>query len=83
MHGPEMRHGHKSALRCLDGRQAEGVVGTATQLITVVNLLLGNAWDSTGASCLVEQSRASVETLVVEAWGFVSSKLGVSGSIRL
>ena len=29
-------------------------MGTATQLITAVNLLLGNAWDSTGASCLVE-----------------------------
>ena len=42
-------------------------MGTATQLITAVNLLLGNAWDSTGASCLVEQSQASVETLVVAA----------------
>ena len=49
VHDPEMRHGHKSSRRRFDGHKAAVVVDTDSQLITAVDVLPGNAWDSTGA----------------------------------
>ena len=69
VHDPEMRHGHKSKRRRFDGHKAAVVVDTDTQLITAVDVLSGNAWDSVGALELVEQSEASAGVPVVEAMG--------------
>ena len=69
VHDPEMRHGHKSSRRRFDGHKAAVVVDTDSQLITAVDVLPGNAWDSTGALGLVEQSEASAGVPVVEAMG--------------
>ncbi len=69
VHDPEMRHGHKSSRRRFDGHKAAVVVDTDTQLITAVDVLPGNAWDSTGALGLVERSEASAEVPVAEAMG--------------
>ena len=69
VHDPDMRHGHKSKRRRFDGHKAAIVVDTDTQLITAVDVLAGNAWDSVGALELVEQSEASAGVPVVEAMG--------------
>ena len=68
VHGPQMRHGHKSKSRRFDGHKA-AVVDTDTQLITAVDVLPGNAPDNLGALELVEQSEASAGVPVVEALG--------------
>ena len=68
-HDREMRHGHKSSKRRFDGHKAAAVVDTGTQLITAVDVLPGNAWDSTGALGLVEDSEISAGAPVVEAMG--------------
>ena len=69
VHDPEMRHGHKSKRHRFDGHKAAVAVDTDTQLITAVDVLPGNAWDSVGALELVEQSEASAGVPVVEAMG--------------
>ena len=69
VHDPQMRHGHKSSRRRFDGHKAAVVVDTDSQLITAVDVLAGNAWDSTGALELVEQSEASAGVPVVETMG--------------
>ena len=58
-HDPEMRHGHKSSSRRVDGHKAAVVVDTDSQLITAVDVLPGNAADDLGALELVEASEAS------------------------
>ena len=69
VHDPEMRHGHKSKRKRFDGHKAAVAVDTDTQLITAVDVLAGNAWDSVGALELVEQSEVSADVAVVEAMG--------------
>ena len=73
VHDPDMRHGHKSKRRRFDGHKAAVVVDTDTQLITAVDVLAGNAWDSVGALELVEQMlslpKYSAGVPVVEAMG--------------
>ena len=69
VHDPELRHGHKSSRRRFDGHKAAIVVDTDSQLITAVDVLPGNAWDSMGAMGLVEQSEASAGVPVDEAMG--------------
>ena len=69
VHDSELRHGHKSSRRRFDGHKAAVVVDTDTQLITAVDVLPGNAWDSMGALGLVEQSEASAGVPVDEAMG--------------
>ena len=69
VHDPEMRHGHKSKRKRFDGHKAAVAVDTDTQLITAVDVLPGNAWDSTGALDLVEQSEVSAGAPVLEAMG--------------
>ena len=68
VHGPLMCHGHKSKSLRFDGHKA-AVVDTATQLITAVDVLPGNALDNLGALELVEQSEASAGVPVVESIG--------------
>ena len=67
VHDPQMDHGRKIKRRRFDGHKAAVVVDTDSQLITAVDVLLGNAADSLGALELVEQSEASAEVPVVEA----------------
>ena len=69
VHDPEMRHGHKSSRRRFDGHKAAVAVDTDSQLITAVDVLAGNAWDSTGALALVERSEASAGVPVEETMG--------------
>ncbi len=79
VHDPEFHHGHKSSRRRFDGhkssrRRFDGhkaavVVDTDTQLITTVDVLPGNAWDSMGTLELVEQSEANAGVPVDEAVG--------------
>ena len=68
-HDPEMRHGHKSSSRRVDGHKAAVVVDTDSQLITAVDVLPGNAADDLGALELVEASEASAGIPVEEAMG--------------
>ena len=69
VHDPEMRHGHKSSRRRFNGHKAAIVVDTDSQLITAVDVLLGNAPDNLGALELVEQSEAITGSAVEEAMG--------------
>jgi len=69
VHDQEMRHGDKSSRRHFDGHKAAVVVDTDSQMITAVDVLPGNAWDSTGALDLVEQSEASAGMPVAETMG--------------
>ena len=68
-HDPEMRHGHKSSSRRVDGHKAAVVVDTDSQLITAVDVLPGNAADNTGALELVEASEENVGVDVDETMG--------------
>ena len=69
VHDPEMRHGHKSSRRRLDGHKAAIVVDTDTQLITAVEVLPGNAPDNLGVLELVGESEANAGVPVKEAMG--------------
>lgn len=69
VHDPEMRHGHKSSRRRFDGHKAAVAVDTESQLITAVDVLPGNALDSTGALELVEQSETGAGLPVAETIG--------------
>ena len=69
VHDPEMRHGHKSSRRRFDGHKAAVVVDTDTQLITAVDVLPGNAWDSTGALVLVGRARPARRRQWLRPWG--------------
>lgn len=55
VHDPEMRHGHKSSSVRFDGYKAAVAVDTDSQLITAVDVLLGNSPDSADALPLVDQ----------------------------
>ena len=66
---PEMRHGHKSSSRRFDGHKAAVAVDTGSQLVTAVDELPSNAWDSTGALELIEQSEAGTGVAASETVG--------------
>jgi len=69
VHDPEMRHGHKSSRKRFDGHKAAVAVDTDSQLITAVDVLAGNAPDTTGALELVEQSEDNTGVAVEETIG--------------
>ena len=69
VYDPQMRHGHKSSSRRLDGHKAAIVVDTDSQLITAVDVLPGNAPDNLGALELVERSEANTGASVEETLG--------------
>lgn len=64
VHDPEMRHGRKSARKRFDGHKAGIAVDTASQLITAVEVLPGNAPDHDQALALVEASEQAIATPV-------------------
>ena len=59
VHDPEQRHGRKSKRKRFDGHKVALAVDTASQLITAVAVLAGNAPDAQGALALVEQTEAA------------------------
>jgi hypothetical protein len=65
-HDPEMRHGHKSAEKRFDGHKAQVAVDTESQLIVAVDVLAGNAPDSSGALALVQEAEENSEAEVAE-----------------
>jgi hypothetical protein len=69
VHDPEMRHGRKSATKRFDGHKAAVAVDTASQLLTAVDVLPGNAPDATGALALVGQSEQATGGAVAETYG--------------
>jgi hypothetical protein len=69
VHDPEMRHGRKSAAKRFDGHKAQLAVDTASQLITAVAVLPGNAPDHEQALAVVEQSEARTGCVVEESIG--------------
>ena len=69
VHDPEMRHGHKSARKRFEGHKAAIAVDADTPLITAVDVLPGNAYDSEGALHLVEQSEENTCVKVDETIG--------------
>jgi transposase len=68
VHDPEMRHGRKSQSQRFDGHKATVAVDTDTQLITAVDVIAGNAYDSDNALELVkateENTGAEVEAVI-------------------
>jgi len=69
VHDPEMRYGHKSARRRFEGHKGAIAVDPDTQLITAVDVLPGNAYDSGRALELVEQSEENTGMKVDETTG--------------
>jgi hypothetical protein len=69
VHDPEIRHGHKSSSTRFDGHKAAVAVDTDSQLITAVEVLLGNAPDNTGALELIKQSEENSGVEVEETIG--------------
>jgi len=69
VHDPEMRYGHKSAKKRFEGHKAAIAVDPDTQLITAVDVLPGNAYDSDRALELVEQSERNSGMQVQETIG--------------
>jgi len=69
VHDPEMRHGRKSASKRFEGHKGAIAVDADTQLITAVDVLPGNAYDSERALDLVEQSEKNTGIKVEEIIG--------------
>jgi len=69
VHDPEMRYGHKSAKKRFEGHKAAIAVDPDTQLITAVDVLPGNAYDSERALELVEESERNSGIKVEETIG--------------
>jgi transposase len=59
VHDPEMRHGRKSKAKRFIGHKAAIAVDVASQLITAVDVLPGNAADDTNALALVKASEVN------------------------
>lgn len=68
-HDSEMRHGRKSASKRFDGHKLAIGVDPESQLITAVEVLPGNAYDSEQALELVEQSEENTGMEVEETIG--------------
>jgi hypothetical protein len=66
---PEMRAGHKSKSKRFEGHKAALAVDTASQLITAVDVLAGNAQDYEQALDLVKASEANLGLEVAETIG--------------
>ena len=72
VHDPEMRHGHKSSSKRFEGHKASVAVDTDSQVITAVDVLPGNAYDSVGALEMVERSEEGTGSEVEETMGDVA-----------
>jgi hypothetical protein len=69
VHDPEMRYGHKSLKNRFEGHKVAIAVDPDTQLITALDVLPGNAYDSEQALELVEQSEKNSGMKVEETIG--------------
>ena len=69
VHDPEIRHGHKSSKGRFDGHKGIVVTDTQSQLITAVDVILGNAHDSAMTTELIKQSEENVGLAVAETVG--------------
>lgn len=69
VHDPEMRYGHKSFRKRFEGHKLAIAVEPKSQLITAVDVLPGNAYDSDRALELVEQSERNSQMTVEETIG--------------
>jgi hypothetical protein len=69
VHDPEMRYGHKSLKNRFEGHKVAIAVDPDTQLITALDVLPGNAYDSERALELVEQSEKNSGMKVEETIG--------------
>lgn len=69
VHDPKLRSCHKSSKRGFDGYRPPLAVDTESQLIAAVDVLAGNAWDSTGALRMAEPSEANAAAPVVDYKG--------------
>jgi len=69
VHDPEMRYGHKSFKKRFEGHKLAIAVEPKSQLITAVDVLPGNAYDSDRALELVEQSERNSQMAVEETIG--------------
>lgn len=63
---PEMRHGRKSPAWRFDGYKAQVAVDVASQIVTAVAVLPGNAPDAEQALELVEQTEQELDCAVTE-----------------
>ena len=72
VHDPEMRHGHKSSSKRFEGHKASVAVDTDSQVITDVDVLPGNAYDSVGALEMVERTEEGTGSEVEETMGDVA-----------
>lgn len=66
VHDAEMRHGRKSAAQRFDGYKAQMAVDTASQLITAVAVLPGNAPDVSQALTVLDQTEETTGCEVEE-----------------
>lgn len=66
---PEMRHGRKSASKRFDGHKLAVAVDTQSQIITALDVIPGNAPDSTGALALVEATEEATDMDVERTLG--------------
>jgi hypothetical protein len=69
VHDPEIRYGHKSFRKRFEGHKLAIAVEPKSQLITAVEVLPGNAYDSDRALELVEQSERNSQMAVEETIG--------------
>jgi len=78
VHDPEMRCGHKSKAHRFAGHKAAVAVDPQSQLVTAVQVLPGNAYDSDQALGLVEQSEQNAAVEVQESIGDCAYSDGVT-----
>ena len=69
VHDPEMRYGHKSKSKRFEGHKLALAAEPESQLITALEVLPGNAYDSDRALELVAQSEANTGLEVEETLG--------------
>ena len=78
VHDPEMRCGHKSKSHRFAGHKAAVAVDPESQLVTAVQVLPGNAYDSDQALGLVEQTEQNAGVEVQESIGDCAYSDGVT-----
>lgn len=88
VHDPEMRHGRKSSSNRFDGYKGAVGVDAESQIITAVDVLPGNAHDSTDAEEITreteENTDSRVEAVIGDgAYGTVEQRIEAKESGRL
>ena len=80
VHDPEMRHGRKSSSKRFDGYKGAIGVDAESQIVTAVDVLPGNAHDSTDAEEITKETEkntdSEVETVIGDgAYGTVEQRI--------